>query len=75
MAAGAFLIGRPGRAALIASPYAVALCAAYATTARKVEPEARPFIVPAFVAMHVGWGIGFWQATGRRLAAAVRAKT
>lgn len=69
VAAGALLAGRPGRAALIASPYAVALAAGYATTSREVEPAARPFIVPAFVVMHVGWGIGFWQAVGRRLLA------
>ena len=69
VAVGALLAGRPGRAALIASPYALALAAAYATTSRKVEPEARPFIVPAFVVMHLGWGIGFWQAVGRRVAA------
>jgi succinoglycan biosynthesis protein ExoA len=73
LAAGALLAGRPGRAALIASPYAIALCAAYGTTAPKVEPEARRFIVPAYVAMHLGWGIGFWQATGRRVASALRA--
>ena len=34
---------------------------------------ARRWIAPAFVAMHLSWGIGFWQQLGRRaLRSAVR---
>ena len=72
---GALLAGRPGRAAVLISPYVAALTAAYVTTSRKVEPEARPYLVPAFLAMHLGWGVGFWQQAGRRAVAAARGAT
>jgi len=72
LAAGALLAGRPRRAATLAAPYALALGAAYVTTASKVEPEARRFIVPAFLAMHLSWGVGVWEASGRRAATLLR---
>jgi glycosyltransferase involved in cell wall biosynthesis len=53
---------RPRAAALATVPYLAALTAATATTSRRLEdPSARLLVAPAFVAMHVGWGIGFWQ--------------
>jgi hypothetical protein len=30
-------------------------------TTKEVDREAKPYVAPAFVAMHVGWGLGFWQ--------------
>ncbi|MQA34014.1 glycosyl transferase family 2 [Modestobacter roseus] len=74
LAAGALLAGRRLRAAALIAPYAVALTVAYRATAPKVEPEARPYIVPAFLAMHLGWGVGFWQQLGRRAQAAARGR-
>ncbi|SFE04056.1 glycosyltransferase family 2 protein [Blastococcus tunisiensis] len=71
VALAALVSGRPGRAAVVISPYAVALAAGYATTAPGLEPGARRFVVPAFLAMHLGWGIGFWRQAGRRAAAAL----
>ena len=61
-------------AGLLLTPYLLALTAASTTTARKVPTAARPYVAPAFVAMHVGWGSGFLQgafglarqAVGRR---------
>jgi hypothetical protein len=52
---------RPSLAVLLAAPYLVGVALASARTAPKVSPQARPFLAPAFVAMHVGWGLGFWR--------------
>jgi succinoglycan biosynthesis protein ExoA len=65
----AYLIGvalllpqRPGRAMALVAPYLVALAAATAVTGRTLnESGARIRVPAAFVAMHVGWGVGFWQ--------------
>ncbi len=47
---------------LAAAPYPAAVIAASALTAGEVEDAAaRPYLPAAFVAMHVGWGIGFWE--------------
>jgi glycosyltransferase involved in cell wall biosynthesis len=54
---------RPRFAAGLVLPYAAALSAATVTTARRLDdPQSRPWVAPAFAAMHVGWGIGFWSA-------------
>ncbi len=57
--------------ALAAAPYPTALVAASVLTAGEVEDRAaRVYLPAAFAAMHVGWGIGFWEgvrdAVGRR---------
>jgi GT2 family glycosyltransferase len=52
---------RPGRAALLVAPYLAALAVASARTARELDAESRPWVAPAFAAMHVGWGLGFWR--------------
>lgn len=59
--AAAVAVRRPGRAAAMLTPYLVALGAASARTARELDREARPWVAPAFLAMHVGWGLGFWK--------------
>jgi PST family polysaccharide transporter len=49
---------------LAALPFAVYLLGlAFATlhTARRLDARARPYLPAAFLAMHVGWGLGFWQ--------------
>ncbi|TQN37893.1 glycosyl transferase family 2 [Blastococcus colisei] len=62
VASAAVGVRRPGRAAAMVAPYAVALTAASVTTARTLEdPRARPFVPAAFLAMHIGWGIGVWS--------------
>lgn len=48
-------------------PYAVALAVATAKTARPLDGPARPYVAPAFVAMHLGWGQGFLTAGARLL--------
>ena len=52
---------RPARAVLLTAPYLAGVGLASARTAPKVSREARPFLPPAFVAMHLGWGLGFWR--------------
>lgn len=43
------------------APYALALAGASMATARQLDDRAaRRFVGPAFLAMHVGWGLGFW---------------
>jgi succinoglycan biosynthesis protein ExoA len=52
----------PGILAATALPYAMALAVGTAVTARKVGSGANRRMIPlAFLAMHVGWGIGFWR--------------
>jgi glycosyltransferase involved in cell wall biosynthesis len=60
-AAGVVALRKPALGAAIAAPYVVGLGVATAQTAREVDAEARPYVAPAFLAMHVGWGLGFWQ--------------
>lgn len=59
----ALLVGLRSRRAAVAllAPYAAGVALASARTAARVDAEARPWLAPAFGAMHVGWGIGFWQ--------------
>lgn len=48
-------------------PYAVGLAGASATVAPRVPPRSRRFVPAAFAAMHLGWGLGFWEGLlGRR---------
>jgi succinoglycan biosynthesis protein ExoA len=54
---------RPRRLLALNAPYLVALTAASVQTGRKLESPAERAHVPlAFLAMHVGWGLGFWSA-------------
>jgi succinoglycan biosynthesis protein ExoA len=56
----------PGRSALMLAPYAVAIAAATAQTASRLESRGDQIKLPgAFVAMHVGWGVGFWEGVRR----------
>jgi cellulose synthase/poly-beta-1,6-N-acetylglucosamine synthase-like glycosyltransferase len=52
---------RPSRAALLTAPYLAGVGLATIRTAPKVSPQARAFLPASFVAMHVGWGLGFWR--------------
>jgi GT2 family glycosyltransferase len=62
---------RPRAAAVMVAPYAVALTVASVQTARGLDdPRARARVPVAFLAMHVGWGLGVWwralELAGRR---------
>jgi succinoglycan biosynthesis protein ExoA len=59
-AAGSVSVVSPLVGLAIAAPYAVALAIAVAVTSRRVSTARERAMLPAaFVAMHVGWGIGF----------------
>ncbi|MFZ4518289.1 MAG: glycosyltransferase family 2 protein [Microthrixaceae bacterium] len=46
----------------LAAPYLGIVLAGTATTVRCVEgTDAKVWVAPAFVALHVGWGLGFWE--------------
>ena len=45
----------------LAAPYLGIVAAGTATTVGKVEGTDKLWVAPAFVAMHVGWGLGFWR--------------
>jgi glycosyltransferase involved in cell wall biosynthesis len=60
-AAATVAVRRPGVAAAMVSPYVGCLAGACAVTARRLdEPKSLAYLPPAFLAMHVGWGLGFW---------------
>lgn len=52
---------RPALATALAAPYVAGVALATVKTAPGVAPEARRHLPSAFVAMHVGWGLGFWR--------------
>lgn len=61
-AAAVVALRRPATAAAMVSPYATALAAASVRTARSLDdPRAAVFVPAAFLAMHVGWGVGAWS--------------
>jgi hypothetical protein len=50
----------------LASPYLAVLVAGTVTTTRSLEdPADRVWVAPAFVAVHLGWGLGFWSEAVR----------
>jgi succinoglycan biosynthesis protein ExoA len=59
--AGAVALRRPVLGALLAAPYVAVVAAGTATTVPEVAPGSRRYVAPAFAAMHVGYGIGFWR--------------
>ena len=64
----------PVRAAALVAPYVAAVTAASVTTAREVDADARRWVAPAFLAMHVGWGLGFWQGVADTVRDLVRGR-
>lgn len=73
-AAAALSPVRPRLAATPFGAYALVVLIAAAVTARRVDRAARPWIAPAFVAMHVGWGVGFWEGVARGARFGARAR-
>jgi succinoglycan biosynthesis protein ExoA len=65
----AALVGvrRPLVGAALLTPYGAALGMASTRTAAAVPPGSRRYLPGAFAAMHVGWGLGFWEGMLRAL--------
>ena len=72
LGAAALAPRRPRAAAALVSPYVLALSVATTRTAAALDAQARGHVAPAFLAMHVGWGLGFWQGAGAIAAARIR---
>ena len=53
-------------AALPFAAYLLGLAFATAHTSRGLDRRARPYLPAAFLAMHVGWGLGFWEGVIHR---------
>ncbi|MGI8882341.1 MAG: glycosyltransferase family 2 protein [Jatrophihabitans sp.] len=63
---------RPKLAGALVLPYAVALAtASVSTIVRLPDQRSRRWVAPAFAAMHVGWGLGFWSAAADELRGAI----
>ncbi|SHL22559.1 Glycosyl transferase family group 2 [Pseudonocardia thermophila] len=69
--AGLVALRRPRIAAAMVAPYAAALTAASVKTGRDLPRESRKYVAPAFLAMHIGWGVGFWAGVADALRRAV----
>jgi cellulose synthase/poly-beta-1,6-N-acetylglucosamine synthase-like glycosyltransferase len=73
-AAAAVALRRPRVGAAMTGPYVVALAAATALTTRRLEHRGDAIhVAPAYAAMHLGWGAGFWMRLVRRAAGAIAA--
>ena len=75
--AAAAVIGlrRPKLALAAVAPYAAGLAVATAKTAERVPPESRRHLPGAFAAMHVGWGLGFWEGLREVVAERLASRT
>lgn len=62
-------LARPRVAATMVAPYALGVGVASAMTGRRLDRASRLRLPAAFVAMHVGWGLGFWERLLTRTAA------
>lgn len=62
VAAAVVAVRRPRLGAALAAPYAAGLTVASVRTGRALDdPAARAYVPAAFLAMHVGWGVGVWS--------------
>lgn len=67
-------VRRPRMLAPVTVPYVAALLMATSSTAKETPPGARRWIAPAFTAMHVGWGVGFWEGAARVASRRIRGR-
>jgi glycosyltransferase involved in cell wall biosynthesis len=65
----------PKAALAMSGPYALGLAIASVRTAGGLDSEARRYVPGAFLAMHVGWGIGFWAGAGRAIGGRLRRRS
>ncbi len=67
-AAGVVGLRRPERAAAMVAPYLLAVAAESVRCAPRLDRRGdRSRLPAAFVAMHIGWGAGFWSGMGTML--------
>jgi succinoglycan biosynthesis protein ExoA len=61
VALGLLVRRRPAAAAGVVAPYLGLLGVASWRVGRRLEAGSRRYVPGAFVAMHAGWGLGFWR--------------
>ena len=73
---GLFVAARsPGRWLAMMAPYALAVAAESLRSGRQLQtPGERMRLPAAFVAMHVGWGVGFWSGVRTTLPGQLRGR-
>ncbi len=72
-AAAAALAPRcPAATAAVVAPYVLGVAAASVATAKPLDPAARRYVPAAFVAMHAGWGLGFWEGVAELARGGIR---
>lgn len=54
-------VRRPRHALAATAPYIGALAVATARSSSLTPAGSRRWLAPAFAAMHIGWGVGFWR--------------
>lgn len=66
-AAAVAAVRRPRVALAMAAPYLAAVAGASVATSRNLQERGDGVHLPAaFLAMHLGWGVGFWRGLGSR---------
>jgi succinoglycan biosynthesis protein ExoA len=74
--AGGLVLRRPGRLLVMVAPYLAAVSAASVPTGRSLDDPAERAHVPlAFLAMHIGWGLGFWSGVRSHVAGWLAGRT
>jgi len=74
-AAGVLAMWRPRPALAMLLPYAAALGVASVKTARELDSAAsRVWVAPAFLSMHVAWGLGIWRGLPKAIHIRVRSR-
>lgn len=74
--AGVTALRRPRRALAMMAPYVIGVAVATAVTGRRLDgPAERAWLAPAFAAMHLGWGLGFWSGAARTVAGRVQSRS
>ena len=64
---------RPATSGAMVAPYLFTLAvASVGTGAQLASRQERAWVAPAFLAMHLGWGVGFWEGLGSVLMAGLR---
>ncbi|MGI8693433.1 MAG: glycosyltransferase family 2 protein [Geodermatophilaceae bacterium] len=74
-AAAVLALARPSRAAAMLAPYAAAVAVASVHTARELDSvPARLRVAPAFLSMHLAWGLGIWRGLPKAVRSRVRGR-
>jgi succinoglycan biosynthesis protein ExoA len=65
---------RPRVAVAMVAPYVAGVTVATYSAGRDLDADARRYLPAAFVAMHVAWGVGFWEGVVQLAAEQLRSR-